>query len=86
MEGGKINHLSVKRLQQGAGLYEEREDWKHTLVSGSCMHTSSCEGGGKHSQSCVVCLQRVQVYNREEESKIDSPNGQVVARGGTLVT
>lgn len=44
-EGGEINHLSVKRLQRGTWLYEEREDWEHSLVSSSCMQTSSCEGG-----------------------------------------
>lgn len=43
--GEKINHLSVERLQQGTWLYKESGDWEHSLVSGSCMQTSSWEGG-----------------------------------------
>lgn len=51
--GGGINHLSVERLQQSTWLYKEREDWEHSLVSGSCMQTSSWEGGGStHKAEC----------------------------------
>lgn len=50
---GGINHLSVERLQQSTWLYKEREDWEHSLVSGSCMQTSSWEGGGStHKAEC----------------------------------
>lgn len=85
--GGEINHLSMERLRQGTWLYKERGDWEHSLVSGSCMQTSSWEGGEKHSQSWVVCvvrLQRVQVYNGEEESKKETSNGRAAVQIAAL--
>lgn len=54
--------------------------WEKPLVSGSGMQL---RGRAKHSQSWVVCsvrLRRVQVYNGEEENKIETENGRAVVK------